>query len=280
MFNFRTVYGHVAGRVRSHGWAQCYITDASFESFSSVLVGCHRYYEQDNMWHACVGTARGSSIRSYPRTCSLLTGTDLVRFTRFAVEARRYLRVNDPGLHNAKCTSPQQTRMHSRGWVYILQRVNTLHSHLLCGSVLNRRTVLVRRLCVPGTNKTIRYLRDHTWWKDMISDVKAFCETCHTCKTSKPNNQKPYGLLNPLPVPTYPWESVGMDFVGLLPESGNRDGIFDSLTVVICLLTSMVHLIPSRINYNASQLAELMFEHVYKIHGFYNTLSKSRERGR
>ena len=118
-----------------------------------------------------------------------------------------------------------------------------------------------------GANKTIGYLRDHTWWKDMVSDVKAYCETCHTCKTSKPSNQKPYGLLNPLPVPTYPWESVGIDFVGPLPESGNRDGIYDSLTVVICLLTSMVHLIPSRINYNTTQLAELMFEHVYKSHG-------------
>ena len=105
-----------------------------------------------------------SSVRSYPRTCLLLTGTDLVRFTWFAVEARRYLHVNDPGLHNAKCTSPQQTRMHSRGWVYILQRVDTLHSHSLCGSVLNRGTVLVRWLCVPGTllQHTIEVARTRT----------------------------------------------------------------------------------------------------------------------
>jgi hypothetical protein len=128
-----------------------------------------------------------------------------------------------------------------------------------------------------GASKTLDYLRDHVWWKDMVSDVKAYCETCHTCKTSKPNNQKPYGLLNPLGVPTYPWESVGMDFVGPLPESGNRDGMFDSLTVVICLLTSMVHLIPSRINYNASQLAELMFEHVYKLHGLPKQIVSDRD---
>ena len=58
-----------------------------------------------------------------------------------------------------------------------------------------------------------------------------------------------------------------MDFFGPLPESGNWDGLFNSITVVICLLTSMVHLIPSHTNYNTSQLAELMFEHVYKLHG-------------
>ena len=118
-----------------------------------------------------------------------------------------------------------------------------------------------------GANKTLDYMHDHVWWKDMVSDVKACCETCHTCKTSKPNNQKLYGLSNLLAVPTYPWESIGMDFVGPLLESGNRDGTYDSLTVVICLLTSMVHLVPSCINYNVSQLAELMFGHVYKIHG-------------
>ena len=37
-------------------------------------------------------------------------------------------------------------------------------------------------------------------------------------------NQKPYGLLNPLAIPTYPWKSVGIDFMGPLPESANRDG--------------------------------------------------------
>ena len=105
-----------------------------------------------------------SSIHSYPRTCLLLTGTDLVRFTWFAVEARRYLCVNDPGLHKVKCTSPQQTCMHSRGWVYILQRVDALHFHSLCGSVLNRRTVLVRRLWMPGTllQHTIEVVRTRT----------------------------------------------------------------------------------------------------------------------
>ena len=118
-----------------------------------------------------------------------------------------------------------------------------------------------------GANKTLDYLRDHVWWKDMVSDVRTYCETFHTCKTSKPSNQKPFRLLNPLSMPSYPWESIGMDFVGPLPESGNRDVIFDSITVIICLLTSMVHLVPSRTTYNASQLAELMFEHVYKFHG-------------
>ena len=65
-----------------------------------------------------------------------------------------------------------------------------------------------------------------------------------------------------------------MDFIGPLSESGNHDGIYDSITMVICLLTAMVHLIPSQTNYNAPQLTELMFEHIYKLHGLpKNTIS-------
>jgi len=128
-----------------------------------------------------------------------------------------------------------------------------------------------------GASKTLDYLQDNVWWKDMVSDVKAFCKTCHICKSSKLSNQKPYGLLNLLSTPGQPWESIGMDFVGPLPESGNRDGLFNSITVVICLLTSMVHLIPSHTNYKATQLAELMFEHIYKLHGLPRNIISDRD---
>jgi Integrase zinc binding domain/RNase H-like domain found in reverse transcriptase len=31
-----------------------------------------------------------------------------------------------------------------------------------------------------GANKTLNYLRDHVWWKGMVADTKAYCETCST----------------------------------------------------------------------------------------------------
>ena len=88
----------------------------------------------------------------------------------------------------------------------------------------------------------------------MVSDVKLYCGTCITCKRSKPNNQKPYGLLYPLAGPTEPWESIGVYFVGPLPLSRNWDGEFDS------------------INYKAHDIAELMFEHIYTHHGLPKTI--------
>jgi Integrase zinc binding domain len=128
-----------------------------------------------------------------------------------------------------------------------------------------------------GATKTVNYLKDHVWWKDMVSDTKSYCETCTTCKRSKPTNQKPYGLLNPLNIPSEPWESIGVDFVGPLPLSNNRDSEFDSITVIICLLTAMVEIIPSKSNYKAQDIAELMFEHVYKHHGLPKTIISDRD---
>ena len=127
------------------------------------------------------------------------------------------------------------------------------------------------------TRKTLSYLHEYVWWDMMVCDVNVFCISCTTCQRSKPPNQKPYGLLNPLPVPSVPWDAIGVDFVGPLPESKNRDGNFDSITVVIDLLSAMIHLVPSRINYTARDIAELMFSKVYKHHGLPRSIVSDRD---
>jgi len=128
-----------------------------------------------------------------------------------------------------------------------------------------------------GALKTIIYLRDNVWWKGMISDVEDFCRTCVICKTSKPSNQPPYGTLETLEVPTRPWETIGIDFVGPLPESENLNGLFDMLLVVIDHLTSMVHLIPSKQTYRAKDVAEILFDRVYKHHGMPSHIVSDRD---
>ena len=128
-----------------------------------------------------------------------------------------------------------------------------------------------------GTRKTLSYLREYVWWDTIVRDVNAFCISCVTCQRSKPPNQKTYGLLNPLPVPSAPWDAIGVDFVGPLPESKNRDGNFDSIPVEIDLLSAMIHLVPSRINYTARDIVELMFSEVYKHHGLPRSIVSDRD---
>ena len=128
-----------------------------------------------------------------------------------------------------------------------------------------------------GPKKTLTYLREFVWWETMSPDVQAFCRSCITCQKSKPPTQKPYGLLNPLSVPSKPWDAIGVDFVGPLPESKDRNGNYDSITVIIDLLTAMVHLVPSRTDYTAKNIAELMFHEVFRLHGLPRAIISNRD---
>jgi hypothetical protein len=128
-----------------------------------------------------------------------------------------------------------------------------------------------------GAAKTVTYLRQNIWWKGLVSDVLAFCETRATCKISKPNNQAPYGKLETLEVPTRPWETIGVDFVGPLPESSNLNGKFDMLLVIIDHLTSMVHLVPTKQTYRAKDIAEVIFDRVYKHHEMPSKIVSDRD---
>ena len=51
----------------------------------------------------------------------------------------------------------------------------------------------------------------------MHETVSRYIKGCTMCVKSKPNNRK-LGLYTPLPVPSHPWESVSMDFIGGLPN--------------------------------------------------------------
>ncbi|KAJ3000255.1 hypothetical protein NUW54_g6809 [Trametes sanguinea] len=143
------------------------------------------------------------------------------------------------------------------------------------------REILLRQahsvLAHLGTKKTLAYLRDEVWWPNMVSDVVAYCKTCGVCATTKSATTQPMGLLKPLPVPRRPWQYISLDFVGPLPASENRHGQFDMICVIIDQLTSMVHLVPTVQTYGAADMAEVVFEHVYKLHGLPERIISDRD---
>ena len=139
------------------------------------------------------------------------------------------------------------------------------------------QTVLQSTVAHLGFRKTYDYLRTFVWWKSLLPDVEKYCNSCIVCKRGKASSTKPYGLLNPLEIWTQPWDAIGIDFVGPLPESKNRDGYFNAITTIIDLFSGMVHLVPSRIDYTAKQVAELVFSEVYKHHGLPCTIVSDRD---
>jgi len=64
-----------------------------------------------------------------------------------------------------------------------------------------------------------------------------------------------------------------MDFVGPFPESGDCDYLW----VVICCLTSMVHLVPIHTTTTTSELAWLYICKIVRLHGLAGTIVLDRD---
>ncbi|KAF8809423.1 hypothetical protein BYT27DRAFT_7004599, partial [Phlegmacium glaucopus] len=52
---------------------------------------------------------------------------------------------------------------------------NTYRRQSLHEIIISEAHLLLAHL---GASKTLNYLRDHVWWKDMVSNTKAYCKTC------------------------------------------------------------------------------------------------------
>ncbi|KAL0388133.1 UNVERIFIED_CONTAM: Transposon Ty3-G Gag-Pol polyprotein [Sesamum radiatum] len=53
----------------------------------------------------------------------------------------------------------------------------------------------------------------------MEEDVEAYVRTCLVCQLDKVERKKEAGLLQPLPIPEVPWQSVSMDFITGFPKT-------------------------------------------------------------
>jgi hypothetical protein len=71
-------------------------------------------------------------------------------------------------------------------------------------------------------------------------------------------------LLQPLQIPQWKWDEIGMDFIVGLPRT--RAG-YDSIWVVVDRLTKLAHFIPVKTNSNNAVLAELYMSRIICLHG-------------
>jgi len=115
-----------------------------------------------------------------------------------------------------------------------------------------------------GFNRTLERLSRHYWWPNMKKDILNYVRSCEICNKNKVRRHKPYGKIQPLPIPSKPWEIIGVDFIVQLPSSQDCTCIM----VVADHLTKMVHLIPCSDVPTADLTAKLLLFNVFRYHGF------------
>lgn len=117
--------------------------------------------------------------------------------------------------------------------------------------------------CHPGIHRTLALLQQHFWWPSMTADTRRFVLACSVCARSKASHRAPAGLLQPLPVPHRPWSHIAVDFVtGLPPSEGNS-----AILTVVDRFSKSVHFIPLPKLPSAFETANLLVQHVFRLHG-------------
>ncbi|KAJ1690028.1 hypothetical protein LUZ63_014183 [Rhynchospora breviuscula] len=124
-----------------------------------------------------------------------------------------------------------------------------------------------------GINATYHKVRQLFYWPHLKQSIHDFVSSCHNCQLSKGEKVLPPGLLNPLPIPSEAWHSVGLDFITGLPKSRGKDVIL----VVIDRLTKYDHFLPLAHPFTAAQVAQAFLDNIYKLHGIPHDLVSDRD---
>ncbi|KAI5681851.1 hypothetical protein M9H77_03079 [Catharanthus roseus] len=124
-----------------------------------------------------------------------------------------------------------------------------------------------------GMKRTLALLKITYYWPQMQDEVESYVRTCLICQQDKVEQQAPAGLLDPLPIPKRPWESVSMDFITSLPKSEG----FGSIIVVVDRFSKYATFIPAPVDCTAEETARLFLKNVVKLWGVPSNIVRDRD---
>jgi hypothetical protein len=125
----------------------------------------------------------------------------------------------------------------------------------------------------PGSTKMYKDLKTHYWWYGMKRDIAEYVSLCDTCQRVKAEHQRPAGLLQPLKIPEWKWEEIGMHFIVGLPHT---QAGYDLICVIVDRLTKVAHFIPVKTTYSGAKLAELYMSRIVCLHGVLKKIVSDR----
>ena len=97
----------------------------------------------------------------------------------------------------------------------------------------------------------------------MSQYVSRYVSTCDLCLQTKTQCHPPIGELQPLPVPEDRWDTISVDFIIELPESGG----YDAVMVVVDSVGKRSHFIEMVTTVTAASAANLYLRNIWKLHG-------------
>jgi hypothetical protein len=125
----------------------------------------------------------------------------------------------------------------------------------------------------PDSNKMYHDLRSLYWWTRMKREIAKYISECDTCQRVKASHLKVAGTLQPLPIPSWKWEDICMDFIVGLPNTSRHH---DSIWVIVDRLTKTAHFLPVHTTHRAEKYAEIYIDQIVRLHGIPRTIVSDR----
>jgi hypothetical protein len=132
----------------------------------------------------------------------------------------------------------------------------------------------------PEVIKMLHILHLTYFFPKMRIAVEDYIRKCTICRRSKHDKYAPYGLLQPLQVPTKPWQAIAMNFIVKLPLLADpvTKESYDGIMVVTDRFTKFGRFIPYRETWTATDLAYVFIKHVVANHGMPEQLVSDRDK--
>ena len=133
----------------------------------------------------------------------------------------------------------------------VVPKIHELRKQILDEAHLSKLSIHL------GSTKMYQDLRQNFWWTRMKREIAKYVAECDTCQRVKASHFKVAGTLQPLPIPSWKWEDIGMDFIVGLPNTSQHH---DSIWVIVDRLTKTAHFILVHTEYRAKKYDEIYID--------------------
>lgn len=121
-------------------------------------------------------------------------------------------------------------------------------------------------------SKTLARLESFNW-KEKYRDVKLYCRGCPKCQANKDSRTKPFGVREPLSIPSRRWSSVASDFIAHLPKTSK---VYDAIITYVDRFTKRVHFAASKCSDTAVDVAYAFYNNIFRYHGLPDSIISDR----
>jgi hypothetical protein len=126
----------------------------------------------------------------------------------------------------------------------------------------------------PSYQKMIMTTRKQFYWPGLKNGIFDYLAKCLEYHQVKVEHWHPVGLLQPLPIPEWKWETISMDFITRLPKLAKHN---DVIMVVVEKLSKSSHFVLVKSNCKEIDIANIFMKEIFKLHGMPRNIISDRD---